>query len=52
MVFIVPVQKHNDGYNCSLFAIAFAAVILDGTSPEDAYFDVSKMTQLFESIFN
>ena len=43
VVSIVPVQKQNDGYNCGLFAIAFAAVILDGKSPEDAYFDVSKM---------
>ena len=43
MVSIVTVQKQNGGYNCGLFAIAFADVILDGRSPEDAYFDVSKM---------
>ena len=43
VVSIVPVQKQNGGYNCGLFAIAFAAAILDGKSPEDEYFDVSKM---------
>ena len=33
VVSIVHVQKRNDGTNCGLFAIAFAAVILDGKSP-------------------
>ena len=42
-VSILPVQIQNDGYNCGLFAIAFAAEVLDGQSPEDAYFDVNMM---------
>ena len=32
-----------DGYNCELFAIAFAAEILDGESPSEAIFSVDKM---------
>lgn len=39
----LKVQKQNDGYNCGLFAIAFAAELLNGTSPMDACFDVGKM---------
>ena len=32
-----------DGYNCGLFAIAFAAEILDGESPSEAIFSVDEM---------
>ena len=39
----LPVQKQSDGYNCGPFAIAYAAEVLDGKSPIDARFDVSKM---------
>ena len=38
-----PVQRQPDGYNCGLFAIAFAAEILDGKSPSEAIFSVDEM---------
>ena len=40
---IVPVQKQSNGYNCRLFAIAFATDVLNGLSPADSCFDVSLM---------
>ena len=43
IVSFLPVQKQPDGYNCGPFAIAFAAEILDGKSPMEAHFDVTKM---------
>ena len=43
IVSFLPVQKQTDGYNCGPFAIAFAAEILDGKSPMEACFDVTKM---------
>ena len=43
VVSFLPVRKQPDGYNCGLFAIAFAAEILDGKSPTEAHFDVRKM---------
>ena len=39
----LPVQQQPDGFNCGVFAIAFAAEILDGQSPIEATFDVAKM---------
>ena len=39
----LTVQKQPDGFNCGVFAIAFAAEILDGCSPMDAVFDVGQM---------
>ena len=42
-VTFLPVQKQPDGYNCGPFAIAYGAEILDGKSPMEAQFDVSKM---------
>ena len=39
----VPDLQQLDGYNCGLFAIAFASVVLDGKSPGDANFDVAQM---------
>ena len=39
----LTVQKQPDGFNCGVFAIAFAAEILDGCSPMDAGFDVGRM---------
>ena len=39
----LPVQQQPDGFNCGVFAIAFAAEILDGQSPIEASFDVAKM---------
>ena len=43
IVTFLPVQKQPDGHNCELFAIAYAAEILDGRSPSEAVFDVNKM---------
>ena len=43
LVTFLPVQKQPDGHNCGVFAVAFAAVILDGKSPIDSFFNVSKM---------
>ena len=40
---IVPVQKQSNGYNCRLFAVAFATIVLNGLSPADSCFDVSLM---------
>ena len=40
----LPVQRQPDGFSCGLFAIAFAAELLDGHSPsESSQFDVDKM---------
>ena len=39
----LPVQKQPDGFNCGPFAVAFAAEVLNGSSPMDAHFDVGKM---------
>ena len=43
VISFLPVQRQPDGYNCGLFAIAFAAEILDGKSPSEAIFSVDKM---------
>ena len=40
----LPVQRQPDGFSCGLFAIAYAAELLDGHSPsENSPFDVNKM---------
>ena len=38
-------QKQPDGFNCGPFAVAFAAEVLNGSSPMEAHFDVGKMRQ-------
>ena len=43
VISFLPVQRQPDGYNCGLFAIAFAAEILDGKSPSEAIFSVDEM---------
>ena len=43
IISFVEVQKQPDAYNCGLFAIAFAAELLDGKSPSDAVFVVDRM---------
>ena len=40
---MLPVQRQTDSHNCGLFAIGFAAELLNGLSPMDAKFDVAKM---------
>ena len=39
----LPVKRQSDGYNWGLFAIAFAAKILDGKSSSEAIFSVDEM---------
>ena len=41
----LPVQRQPDGYNCGLFAIAFAVEILDGKSPSEAKFSVDEIRE-------
>ena len=43
IISFIEVQKQPDAYNCGLFAIAFAAELLDGKSPSDAVFIVDRM---------
>ena len=43
MVNFLAVQKQQAGRNCGLFAVAFAAKILDGESPIDAVFHVPQL---------
>ena len=42
-VTFLPVRQQNDVYNCGVFAIAFAAEIIDGKPPMDSYLDVKTM---------
>ena len=44
-------QRQPDSYNYGLFAIAFAAELLDGKSPTNATFDVDKMRAHLISCF-
>ena len=46
---IVPVQTQKDGYNCGLFAIAFAADIVQGISPTESCFQISRMREHLKS---
>ena len=43
VISFLPIQRQPDGYNFGLFAIAFAAQILDGKSPSEAIFSVGEM---------
>ena len=36
-------QKQEDGYNCGVFAVAYAADISAGASPMESYYDVQRM---------
>ena len=42
---MVTVQTQRDGYNYGLFEIAFAVDILQGISPTESYFDISRMQE-------
>ena len=42
-VTFLPVEKQTDGFNCGLFALAYASIILDGKSPTDFQFLVNEM---------
>ena len=43
MVTFLLVQKQQDGHNCGLFAVAFAAKIFDDKSSIDTAFQVSQL---------
>ena len=43
IISFIEVQKQPDAYNCGLFAIAYAAELLDGKSPSNAVFAVDRM---------
>ena len=45
IVTFLPIQKQPDGRNCGLFAINYAAEILDGRSPLEAVLDVNNMRE-------
>ena len=45
----LPVQRQPDSFNCGLFAIAYAAEIIDGKSPSEAVFAVDLMRKHFMS---
>ena len=41
------VDKQTDGFNCGLFALGYASILLDGKSPVDARFVVNEMRNHF-----
>ena len=43
VIYFLQVQRQRDGYNCRLFAIAFAAEIFAGKSPSEAILSVDEM---------
>jgi len=40
---VIPVQQQNNGYDCGLFAAAFATSLVCGVQPETVHFDISRM---------
>ena len=42
-VTVLPVQRQGDGYNCGVFAVAFAADIINDIMPSVSVFDVVRM---------
>ena len=42
-VTLLPVEKETDGFNCGLFALAYASILFDGKSPTDFRFLVKEM---------
>ena len=42
-VTFLPVEKQIYGFNCGLFALAYASILLDGKSPTDFRFFVKEM---------
>ena len=42
-VTFLPIDKQTDGFNCGLFALGYASILLDGKSPVDARFVVNEM---------
>lgn len=46
-VTMLPVEKQSDGFNCGVYAIAYAADILHGVSPMESQYDVDQMRAHF-----
>ena len=46
-VTFLPVDQQTDGFNCGLFALGCASILLDGKSPIDARFVVNEMRNHF-----
>ena len=46
-VTFLPIDKQTDGFNCGLFALGYASILLDGKSPVDARFVVNEMCNHF-----
>ena len=46
-VTILPADKQTNGFNCGLFALDYASILLDGKSPVDARFIVNEMRNHF-----
>ena len=42
-----PVEKEADGYNCGVFALGYASILLNGKSPVDSRFVVNEMNNHF-----
>ena len=43
----LPVEKQADGFNCGLFALVYASILLDGKSPTDFRFLVKDESSLY-----
>ena len=41
-------EKQNNGFNCGLFALGYASILLDGKSPVDARFVVTEIRNHFK----
>ena len=46
-VIFLSVDKQTDGFNCGLFTLDYASILLDGKSPVDARFVVNEMCNHF-----
>ena len=46
-VIFLPVDKQTNGFNCGLFALAYASILLVGKSLIDAGFVVNEMCSYF-----
>ena len=50
-VIFLSVDKQTDGFNCGLFTLDYASILLDGKSPVDARFVVNEMCKsLYEML--
>ena len=42
-VTFLPIDKQTDGFNCGLFPLGYASILLDGKSPVDVRFVENEM---------